>query len=757
MITACLHPHISALNLLATRTKPEISGTSCARSDLLWPGILFSASFSFLPPAFRSEKLENTIATDMPQPESAPVPAEVGGSPSKRSPSVVTDSSTTLEESASGAVGVSVGEIAATENGGHSRHKLGDSNNNADAAAGGAGNTYKEEEKESTMMTSSLILEQGTMPLKAAEQTHDEDGKEDGSLPPNSPGSHGGGGTAGNNCASSTSTLDSTEVRTAFRLSAAEAFSSERAMNSTRRGSSRSASERSLGSHGSVRGAGWDDPAFEVDGDDHTGTTPDDEHLEEMIGNEEEDEKEEDEAKRKGNKLSQALLRMGSSTITAIGSKESSRSRTSKARSNSDDGHHGRVARFVPPATQTSTSNLMAQSGSGGRSGTNKVVMAKRISNESQISSDGGGFRYHNRAYRKTSMNMSDSNLGVMATTSTGMSESQHHYIDPYDPLPAGAQAGAAAAAAAAGAGGGAGRASPSAIHDLPEAPRYDDDSASSVGLSNPDEQADDFKDNQDEERKNLNTKFRREYRSVAWTKLAVLAVLGASMAVVVVLIYRLAKSEEQDDFKIQYDDLSAKVMSGFHHNMDMKVWSAYTLSVMYAHEGVEESAAGWPQVTLGDFYEQVEGILLTSHAGAKSVSFAPLVADEDRATWEAYASAEYASLHYTGDGIVNNGTLTEEPIVEQESSVWEGAEKDDPDQSIFGGNRRQRSLLGLLRGGRERHGTRWRRDLSLHPNRTVEDGIFGVTDGVAHDQEEGNDYYVPVWQIGKMCMRSMV
>ena len=33
--------------------------------------------------------------------------------------------------------------------------------------------------------------------------------------------------------------------------------------------------------------------------------------------------------------------------------------------------------------------------------------------------------------------------------------------------------------------------------------------------------------------------------------------------AVVVVLIYRLAKREEQDDFKIQYDDLSAKVMSG--------------------------------------------------------------------------------------------------------------------------------------------------------------------------------------------------
>ena len=256
----------------------------------------------------------------MPQPESAPVPPEVEG-PS----SVVTGSSTTLEDSAAGAAGFSAGEIAATENGGgHSPHKLGNNtnNNNADAAAGGAGNNaYKEEENESSIMTSSLILEQGTMPLKAAEQRHDEDGKqEDSSLPsPNSPQSHGGN----NNDASSTSTLDSTEVRTAFRLSAAEAFSSERAMNSTavdggsgsgtlpRRGSNRSASERSLGSHGSVRGAGWDDPAF-----DHTGTTPDDEHLEEMIGNEEE---EEDEAKRKGNKLSQAPFGWGRRRLPSWG------------------------------------------------------------------------------------------------------------------------------------------------------------------------------------------------------------------------------------------------------------------------------------------------------------------------------------------------------------------------------------------------------------------------------------------------------
>ena len=686
---------------------------------------------------------------DMPQPESAPpVPLDVGGDASKRPSSIVTDSSTTLEGSA---VVVGIGEIATTENGGHFQPKVNSSS--ADAAAGGAGNSGNNgngasgEEKESSMMTSSLILEKGIMPLKAAEQKHDEDGKEDGSLlPPNSPSSHGGGGTSANNDASSTSTLDSTEVRTAFRLSAAEAFSSERAMSSTggggtmpRRGSNRSASERSLGSHGSVRGAGWDDPAFEVDGDDHTGMTPDDEHLEEMIGNEEEGAEESDKAKRKNN-FSQALLRAGSSTITELGSNQSSKSRANKTRSNSDDGHHGRVARFVPPATQTSTSNLMAQTG-GGLGGTNN--MPKRNSNESQISSDGGGFRYHNRAYRRSSNDMVRTNRGMMATTSTGMSASQHHYIDPYDPLQAGA------------ADGGAGRASPSAIHDLPEAPRYDDDSASSVGLSNPDDEADDLRDNEDEERKNLNTKFRREYRSVAWTKLAVLAVLGASMAVVIVLIYRLAKREEQDDFKIQYDDLSAKVMSGFHHNMDMKVWSAYTLSVMYAHEGVEESAAGWPQVTLGDFYEQVEGILLTAHAGAKSVSFAPLVADEDRASWETYAAAEYARLH-SDDGVVN-GTGSEVPTAQEQSSVWEDAKGDDSNQGIFGGNVRHRGLLGLLRGGSERHRTQWRRDLSIHPNRTVEDGIFGVTDGVAHDQEEGHDYYVPVWQIGKMCMRSMV
>jgi len=555
---------------------------------------------------------------------------------------------------------------------------------------------------------------------------------------PRSPSSYGDNGDG-----SSTSTLDSAEVRAALRLSTAQAFSSERAMSSGGHGPPlrRCSSRGSLDSvsTGSVRGAGWDDPAFEEksactkgsdgdgdgDGDDHTGTTPGTDDGED--GGDAPSNEEADGARRK-NKFSQALQRLGSSTMTELGSnKTSSKSKSKKARNKDSTAGNGVGVRFVPPVTTSSTSNLIPEQGGV----VDAAAMTKRASNESQLTADGGGFRYHTRAYRRASGVVSQEALGATATTSTGMSESRHHYVDPYDPLPAGAATNS------------------DAIHELPEAPRFDDDSDSSVGLSNPEDDPDEFKDNEDEERKNLSTKFRREYRSVAWTKLAVLAVLGASMAVVVVLIYRLAKNEERDDFKVQYDDLSAKVMSGFHHNMDMKVWSAYTLSVMYAHEGIEESAIGWPQVNLGDFYEQVEGILLTSHAGAKTVSFAPLVMDEDRASWEAYAAAEYDSEHSGPEDV--NGTVPASgaTAAQQRSSVWED-QGDASDESIFGGNDRRRGLLGLLRGGRRHELHQPRRDLLADSSRTVEDGIFGVTDGVARDQEEGRGYYLPAWQIGR-------
>lgn len=102
-----------------------------------------------------------------------------------------------------------------------------------------------------------------------------------------------------------------------------------------------------------------------------------------------------------------------------------------------------------------------------------------------------------------------------------------------------------------------------------------DSDASSSVGLQGPGEDdgrsVDDRKQEEERNRKSLSNKFRNEYNAVTWTKLIVLAVLGVSMAVVIWLIYRLAKGEEVDDFHVQYADLSAKVMSGFHHNMDMK------------------------------------------------------------------------------------------------------------------------------------------------------------------------------------------
>ena len=88
---------------------------------------------------------------------------------------------------------------------------------------------------------------------------------------------------------------------------------------------------------------------------------------------------------------------------------------------------------------------------------------------------------------------------------------------------------------------------------------------------------------------------------------------------------------------------------------MDMKVYTAYTLSGAFAsQEGVGHTMT-WPNVTMPGFLEMTMAMPLLAHSW--SIGFSPLVTAETRKGWEAYATevAERTGL----DAIIANGGPT--------------------------------------------------------------------------------------------------
>ena len=88
---------------------------------------------------------------------------------------------------------------------------------------------------------------------------------------------------------------------------------------------------------------------------------------------------------------------------------------------------------------------------------------------------------------------------------------------------------------------------------------------------------------------------------------------------------------------------------------MDMKVYTAYTLSGAFAtQEGVDHTLA-WPNVTMSGFLRMTMAMPLLAHSW--SIGFSPLVTAETREGWEAYATevAERTGLN----AIIANGGST--------------------------------------------------------------------------------------------------
>ena len=89
---------------------------------------------------------------------------------------------------------------------------------------------------------------------------------------------------------------------------------------------------------------------------------------------------------------------------------------------------------------------------------------------------------------------------------------------------------------------------------------------------------------------------------------------------------------------------------------MDMKVYTAYTLSGAFATQKGVDHTMNWPNITMPGFLEMTMAMPLLAHSW--SIGFSPLVTAETRERWEAYATevAEQTGL----DAIIANAGSTD-------------------------------------------------------------------------------------------------
>ncbi|KAL3826798.1 hypothetical protein ACHAXA_000624 [Cyclostephanos tholiformis] len=127
-----------------------------------------------------------------------------------------------------------------------------------------------------------------------------------------------------------------------------------------------------------------------------------------------------------------------------------------------------------------------------------------------------------------------------------------------------------------------------------------------------------------------------RQDRRVFIIRSVLILALITATAVVATFAGLYVRSDEEDNFEMQYDDSVAKVGEAFQYRLSVKRDSIMTFSSMITSRYGQLGT--WPNVTIPNFKEQTEGLL--DIALGKAVSFNPIITqDVDRLQWEAYAT----------------------------------------------------------------------------------------------------------------------
>ena len=127
----------------------------------------------------------------------------------------------------------------------------------------------------------------------------------------------------------------------------------------------------------------------------------------------------------------------------------------------------------------------------------------------------------------------------------------------------------------------------------------------------------------------------RKGARQVVVLKVTVVILLVLAALLVSVMAYLLIHRQEEDEFHSQFVDLATKIIDQFLEDAQIKLWTCYSLSVAFTTD-FEDSGGTWPNATLPRFQLRTFGAATLAHATA--IAFSPLVTEDSRREWEAYA-----------------------------------------------------------------------------------------------------------------------
>ena len=119
--------------------------------------------------------------------------------------------------------------------------------------------------------------------------------------------------------------------------------------------------------------------------------------------------------------------------------------------------------------------------------------------------------------------------------------------------------------------------------------------------------------------------------------------------------VFIIATLNESSNFQEAYEIASAAIIDNFYARVDNLLWNAKGMATTI---GVTYQTSKWPNVTINKFPALCESTIALSHAS--SVSFQPMVIDENRKTWETYASLFFPFTKQIGRGNVSNDETIE-------------------------------------------------------------------------------------------------
>ena len=128
----------------------------------------------------------------------------------------------------------------------------------------------------------------------------------------------------------------------------------------------------------------------------------------------------------------------------------------------------------------------------------------------------------------------------------------------------------------------------------------------------------------------------KKEDKAVRWLRVCVFLLLVATATLVSLFIFNYVRTDQEEDFKHDFDANGAKLIEAFQTTMLRKVEGLAGLASSITSYAMA-TGASWPNVTVPNYEILAANARILAEVSV--INFQPLVTDQTRAGWEAYAA----------------------------------------------------------------------------------------------------------------------